>query len=891
MSWRAPNALERFLLADTRERWPELIPLARLLVLAPRIEPLLLRNARRQLLPTADAQLESQLWFSPLVAARSSREIVLHLGIARELAGQLRGAQSCPGDAHAQPEQPAGLADRAAPSEPSDQPNAPDPPNPPELDEVWTFTREHTRHWSAEDRLERDLRYHALRGDDDDLTDSLQAILKGIAAETDPTSDESRRIALSRLAKRTLPSIRLGLGQRSADKARLLARYAALALGDGGDWSGTVSAEPGAPDALPAWLSNRLPPPLARARLGVELRWDGQGVQVLHLVDPRDAEPCIELPSPLPGRLHVAPAGRVGAWHPANRDSRIRIDPPAAVLRLSTLDGRQWELVATDMKDAHAAIEPAPPPLLLVHAAPDREQAQAIAEWLRGQQVPVELLTDVPPEPGKASPSGIDTEASITAGPGQARVVRLWTRAARDLWAKAGAEPPTDDSAGLLLRTEPVEAPAAGTTTGQLLDWQDWQRLAESEQAAALVEALGRWWRAGEILPKPALEPEPELGPEREPEGDLDAERTAEPALEPESPATESAAEIERLLAEIADPSTTPPRRLAIGDRLAELGDPRPGVGTVEIELPDQTTAPRTRKGETQTVHGISAAMTPEVETLLKALNDPNTTPPRRLAIGDELEKLGDPRPGVGLRPDGLPDIAWVEIPGGAFIYQDDETRELPTFWLARYPVTNAQFQAFVDDGGYKERRWWQQLKRPKPDAPRWSQSNRPRTKIDWYEAVAFTRWFNARLGLAEGSIRLPTELEWEKAARGERGLRYPWGNDFESGFANVDEKPAKQGDWYLEQTTAVGLYPHGRSPYGVEDLAGTVWEWCLNKYDDLDLVAADTSAAARALRGGSWLLNPDLARADNRSRYLPVDRNDLRGFRLCSSVPIEPVR
>ena len=822
MSWRAPNALERFLLADTRERWPELIPLARLLVLAPRIEPLLLRNARRQLLPTADAQLESQLWFSPLVAARSSREIVLHLGIARELAGQLRGAQSCPGDAHAQPEQPAGLADRAAPSEPSDQPNAPDPPNPPELDEVWTFTREHTRHWSAEDRLERDLRYHALRGDDDDLTDSLQAILKGIAAETDPTSDESRRIALSRLAKRTLPSIRLGLGQRSADKARLLARYAALALGDGGDWSGTVSAEPGAPDALPAWLSNRLPPPLARARLGVELRWDGQGVQVLHLVDPRDAEPCIELPSPLPGRLHVAPAGRVGAWHPANRDSRIRIDPPAAVLRLSTLDGRQWELVATDMKDAHAAIEPAPPPLLLVHAAPDREQAQTIAEWLRGQQVPVELLTDVPPEPGKASPSGIDTEASITAGPGQARVVRLWTRAARDLWAKAGAEPPTDDSAGLLLRTEPVEAPAAGTTTGQLLDWQDWQRLAESEQAAALVEALGRWWRAGEILPKPALEPEPELGPEREPEGDLDAERTAEPALEPESPATESAAEIERLLAEIADPSTTPPRRLA---------------------------------------------------------------------IGDELEKLGDPRPGVGLRPDGLPDIAWVEIPGGAFIYQDDETRELPTFWLARYPVTNAQFQAFVDDGGYKERRWWQQLKRPKPDAPRWSQSNRPRTDIDWYEAVAFTRWFNARLGLAEGSIRLPTELEWEKAARGERGLRYPWGNDFESGFANVDEKPAKQGDWYLEQTTAVGLYPHGRSPYGVEDLAGTVWEWCLNKYDDLDLVAADTSAAARALRGGSWLYYPGYARADSRSRNHPVPRDVSRGFRLCSSVPIEPVR
>jgi len=238
-----------------------------------------------------------------------------------------------------------------------------------------------------------------------------------------------------------------------------------------------------------------------------------------------------------------------------------------------------------------------------------------------------------------------------------------------------------------------------------------------------------------------------------------------------------------------------------------------------------------------------------------------------------------------------VPDIAWVEVPGGAFIYQKGETRELPTFWIGRYPVTNAQYQTFVEDGGYEDAGWWDDLVRREPEASHWPQPNRPRTNVDWYEAVAFTRWFNARLGLDQGSIRLPTELEWEKTARGEQGREYPWGDWFRSGFANVDEKERKQGDWYLKQTTAVGLYPHGRSPYGVEDLAGAVWEWCLNKYDDLDAVAADTSGAARALRGGSWVNLPDDARAGSRLRDHPDYRVVNGGFRLCSSVPIEPVR
>ena len=90
---------------------------------------------------------------------------------------------------------------------------------------------------------------------------------------------------------------------------------------------------------------------------------------------------------------------------------------------------------------------------------------------------------------------------------------------------------------------------------------------------------------------------------------------------------------------------------------------------------------------------------------------------------------------------------------------------------------------------------------------------------MNWYEAVAFCRWLTARLALPEDSIRLPTELEWEKAARGDQGLAYPWGAEDRSGIANVDETDRygidqrKAGPWVLDQTAAVDVYPHGGSP------------------------------------------------------------------------------
>ncbi len=232
-----------------------------------------------------------------------------------------------------------------------------------------------------------------------------------------------------------------------------------------------------------------------------------------------------------------------------------------------------------------------------------------------------------------------------------------------------------------------------------------------------------------------------------------------------------------------------------------------------------------------------------------------------------------------------LPDIDWVEIPAGTFIYGEKEEQQklhLDRFEISRYPITNSQYQCFIEAGGYEDERWWRDLKKPEPARSTWDQPNRPRTDVDWYEAVAFTHWLSEQLNQ---SIRLPTEQEWEKAARGTDGREYPWGNEYINGYANVDESGENGG--YLEQTTAVGLYPLGESPYGVRDLAGNVWEWCLNKSEHPEQIEPDTSGDSRVLRGGSWIFNPGDARAALRGWGYPVYRVNFRGFRVVLSAPI----
>ena len=231
-----------------------------------------------------------------------------------------------------------------------------------------------------------------------------------------------------------------------------------------------------------------------------------------------------------------------------------------------------------------------------------------------------------------------------------------------------------------------------------------------------------------------------------------------------------------------------------------------------------------------------------------------------------------------------VPDIDWVEIPAGEFVYQEGERRSLPTFYMARYPVTNGQYQTFIDAGGYGDERWWRDLQWLEPASPHWAQANRPRTNVDWYEAVAFSRWLSAQLGY---EVRLPIEEEWERAARGRDGQEYPWGDRYESGHANVDEKSSKAGEWDLAQTIAVGVYPQGASSEGVLDLSGNVWEWCVNKYERPNETEADTSGATRVVRGGSWDYYPVPARGALRNWFVPGYRDGYVGFRLVSSIPI----
>ncbi len=265
------------------------------------------------------------------------------------------------------------------------------------------------------------------------------------------------------------------------------------------------------------------------------------------------------------------------------------------------------------------------------------------------------------------------------------------------------------------------------------------------------------------------------------------------------------------------------------------------------------------------------------------------------------------------LRPPTTP-IAfdWVEIPAGEFVMgsdpqKDKNTRDLekpqhrlalPTYWVTRVPVTVAQFAGFVqathhttqaEEAGFG---WvwsgskWEQVKGASWRAPRGPGSsvdqkqNHPVTQVSWHDAMAFCRW---------AGVQLPSEAEWEKAARGMDGRLYPWGD-------TPPDKNRCNFGMNVKDTTPVGQYPTGASPYGLFDMSGNVWEWTrslwgkdANKPDFVypyssndgreDLEAPD--GVRRVLRGGSWFSSADLVRCAYRAHYVPWLWNDVVGFRL----------
>ncbi|MCA9423272.1 MAG: SUMF1/EgtB/PvdO family nonheme iron enzyme, partial [Nitrospira sp.] len=270
-------------------------------------------------------------------------------------------------------------------------------------------------------------------------------------------------------------------------------------------------------------------------------------------------------------------------------------------------------------------------------------------------------------------------------------------------------------------------------------------------------------------------------------------------------------------------------------------------------------------------------------QVLLAQLNQDDLSHKQRTIIGWKMAQFGDTRPGVGLRPDGLPDIVWIEIPPGQ-IKQKNYPYEFDVhpFRLAKYPVTNRQFKAFIDEGGYKSGKWWKGFHRPEaPEPPKWSEANCPRETVSWYEAVAFCRWLSQR---TDSRIRLPTEWEWQQAATsGDPTYEYPWAGGWDAARCNSEKSR-------LDRTTPVGIYPRGATKQGALDMVGNVWEWCLNTTlpPNLEMLQEDQGPVegGQVLKGGSWNNTPDHLKAS----YLLVNTPDWRsvriGFRLAQDIP-----
>lgn len=236
----------------------------------------------------------------------------------------------------------------------------------------------------------------------------------------------------------------------------------------------------------------------------------------------------------------------------------------------------------------------------------------------------------------------------------------------------------------------------------------------------------------------------------------------------------------------------------------------------------------------------------------------------------------------------------WCDVPAGAFIYGTArEMLTLPGFKISKYPVTCSQFQVFVDDeDGIQSDRWWEGLaKRDKLRAPRWNEPDYAREHVTWYESIAFCRWLTWKLGgkddldaVENWLVRLPTEYEWEKAARGTDGRAYPWGDEFDRSRCNTQEGG-------VGRVTSVMQYPLGISPYGVMDMSGNTWEWTLTQFYHavVDLQHEDLrSESVRSIRGSHWNYFRNTAITTYRDWNGVLNRmnNISIGFRLACSLP-----
>lgn len=241
----------------------------------------------------------------------------------------------------------------------------------------------------------------------------------------------------------------------------------------------------------------------------------------------------------------------------------------------------------------------------------------------------------------------------------------------------------------------------------------------------------------------------------------------------------------------------------------------------------------------------------------------------------------------------------FLSIPEGNFIIGCDNPSmpseespqhllHLPEFQISRTQITNLQYAFFVSDTGYKLPYHWSDIRRLH------EYNNHPVVNVSWYDAMAYCNWFTNKMqtmGLLDKQdiIRLPSEAEWEKAARGENGFAYPWGKNFLPEFCNFSENN-------IENTTPVDTYPHAASPYGCLDLAGNTWEWTLslwgtslhkcqftypyNPNDGRENIYAD-ERYRRIIRGGGYYYGAECVTGYTRNHFRPNTYHTAGSFRV----------
>lgn len=267
-----------------------------------------------------------------------------------------------------------------------------------------------------------------------------------------------------------------------------------------------------------------------------------------------------------------------------------------------------------------------------------------------------------------------------------------------------------------------------------------------------------------------------------------------------------------------------------------------------------------------------------------------------RIEAADALGQVGDQR--IDTRRDDY----WVTIPGDSFLMgaQRDNPRqpnydeeaypdekpvhrvELNEFRIAKYPVTVGQYKKFIEQDGYRDVRFWtsggfEQFSEPYDWTGQQAYPTRPVVGVSWFEAMAFCDW---------AKCRLPTEAEWERAARGSGGRMYPW-----DGPADELTERMNYSETQVGKPTPVGIFPRGATPEGICDMAGNVLEWCRDAWrDDYGPEAAVATPGEsgegvdRVYRGGSWSLPAEGCRSAYRGWLGPSYRDDGLGFRVARS-------